>query len=74
MSCNRFTSSIFKEVVSVTLRNAHKENKRAKSERLFAHLLFLTFQIIVRVWVKARVIGLELGFGQNTGSDFLILQ
>ena len=27
----------------VTLRNTHKENKRVKSERLFAHLLFFYF-------------------------------
>ena len=31
------------EVASITLRNAHKENKRAKSECLFAHLFFFCF-------------------------------
>ena len=31
------------EVASFTLRNAHKENERAKSECSFAHLLFFVF-------------------------------
>ena len=31
------------EVASVTLRNAHKENKRAKSDHSFAHLYTLLF-------------------------------
>ena len=31
------------EVASITLHNTHKENKRAKSECSFAHLLFFVF-------------------------------
>ena len=31
------------KVASIMLRNAHKENRRAKSEHSFAHLLFFVF-------------------------------
>ena len=34
---------LFLEVACVTLRNGSKENKRAKRERSFAHLLFYIF-------------------------------
>ena len=33
-----------KEVASITLRNAHKENKRAKSERSFTLFRFLNYR------------------------------
>ena len=33
-----------KEVASITLRNAHKENKRAKSERSFTLFCFSNFR------------------------------
>ena len=34
----RLTRNIIQEVASATLRNAHKQSKRAKSERSFTHL------------------------------------
>ena len=43
MNAIYFKCLSLKEVASGTLRNAHKENKRAKNERLFA-LYFLNYQ------------------------------
>ena len=44
-----------KEVTSITLRNAHKENKRAKSECSFTPFCFIIVRVWVRFWVWVRI-------------------
>ena len=39
------TSLNLKEVASITLRNAQKENKRAKSECSFTQFCFLNYRL-----------------------------
>ena len=55
------------EVASVTLRNAHEENKRTKSERSFALLFFklsLGFELDFECGLR---LGLELGLKFGLG-------
>ena len=59
----------FKEVASITLRNAHKKNKKAKSQCSFTLLYFkllLGFWLDFEFWLGLTLgldQGLELGFG-----------
>ena len=48
------------EVASITLRNAHKENKRARSECSFT--LFCFFKLLLRFGLDF-VLGLRLTLG-----------
>ena len=50
-----------RKLAGVILSNAHKEIKRAKSESLFAHLVFFLFLII------NRMLGFELDFEFRSG-------
>ena len=59
-------------MASITLRNTHKENKRAKSECSFAHLLFLFFKLSLWPGLDFEfglglTLGLEFGFGLGLG-------
>ena len=56
-------------MASVTLCNTHKENKRAKRERLFAHLLFLCFKLRLGFGLDFEF-GLALTLGLNLGLKF----
>ena len=54
-----------KEVLaSITLRNAHKENKRAKSVCSFAHFLFFVFKLLLGLGLD-----FEFGLGLTLGLD-----
>ena len=56
-------------MASLTLRNTHKEIKKAKSEHLFAHLLFSIFKIMIKVGLDFEF-GLGLSFGLDLGLEF----
>ena len=65
------------EVASSTLRNVHKENKRAKSECSLAHLLFFVFKLLLRFefdfeFRLGLMLGLDRGleFGLGFGLGF----
>ena len=58
-----------KEVASITLRNAHKENKRAKSGCSFAHLLFFVFELWLGFGLDFEF-GLGLTLGLDLGLEF----
>ena len=66
-----FKYNILKEVDSITLpvRNAHKENNRAKSECLFAQILFLFFQLSLGLGLDFEF-GLGLTLGLDLGLEF----
>ena len=57
------------EVASNTLRNAHKENKRAKSDCSFAHLLFLCSKLSLGFGLDFEF-GLGLTLGLDLGLEF----
>ena len=67
------------EVASVTLRNVHKENNRAKSECSFAHLFFklsLGFGLDFESGLGFMVVldfGLGLGMGLGKGPKLTFL-
>ena len=63
-------------MASVTVRNAHKENKGAKSEHSFAHGTLFHFLNYIMLWFRldfdftlGLTLGLELGlkFGLGLG-------
>ena len=59
-------------MASITLRNAHKENKRAMSECSFTDLLFLFFKLSLRFGLDFEFglglkLGLEFGLGLGLG-------
>ena len=57
----------YKDVASVTLRNAHKEIKRTKSEHSIAHLLFFIFFKLLLGFGLDFEFGLELMLGLEFG-------
>ena len=58
-------------MASITLHNAHKENKRAKSEHSFAHLpySFLFFKLSLGFGLDFEF-GLRLTLGLDLGLEF----
>ena len=71
-----YATIILKEVACVTLRNIHKQNKRSKGERSFAHLLFLIIKLLLGCGLDFEFglglalsldLGLELGSGVGLG-------
>ena len=56
-------------MASITLHNTHKENKRARSECSFAHLLFFVFKLLLGFGLDFEF-GLGLTLGLDVGLEF----